>query len=334
METTLYISRKTPLGDLPSNSRVISLEVKGFSRNLDPANAKAFLRLAEAFFICRRDMKWCRPQAAVGFGGYACFPGAAAALSMGIPLVIHEQNVVPGLANRLLAPAAKKIAVSFEETLLRLPSWKNKALVTGNPLRKSFMLKGEENPWKHFGLDEMRKTLAVVGGSQGAASLNRAVAEALPMWREREDLQIVHSVGGDKYEEFISRVDERDAGGLIYRPLKFIDRMDLLYRAADLVVCRAGASTVAELAAMGCAAVLVPYPHATASHQEANAEVLKKAGAAMVLMDRELSGHRLKREVDELLGDPERLNDMRIASLRIGKPEAAGRLAELVLATT
>jgi len=331
VEITLFLSRKTPSSGLPQEKRVISLEVSGFNRSLDPKNFKAMAGLAKAFSICRREMKALRPQVAVAFGGYASVPGAAAALSLGVPLVIHEQNVIPGLANRLLAPFAAVMAVSFEDTLENYPRWRKKAVVTGNPPLKPPRPSEGEDPWAHFGLEKERKTLAVVGGSQGAASLNRAVLEALSLWRERDDLQVVHSVGKDKYQEFLSQVATVDTRGMLYRPVEFIERMDLLYRAADLVVCRAGASTIAELAAAGCAAVLVPYPYATAAHQDANAGVLEKAGAAVVIKDRELDGRRLSQEVDGLFADMARLEEMRCSSRRVGRPDAAARLADLVL---
>jgi UDP-N-acetylglucosamine--N-acetylmuramyl-(pentapeptide) pyrophosphoryl-undecaprenol N-acetylglucosamine transferase len=309
----------------------VILELSGFRRGSLGRNLRSVADLCRAFYACRREMKENKPGVAVAFGSYASVPGALAALSLRVPLVIHEQNVVPGLANRLLALGAEKLAVSFEETLRRYPRWGKKAVVTGNPLLRRPQGGEEESPWEHFDLEERRNTLAVVGGSQGAASLNRAVLEALPLWRDRDDLQVVHCVGKDKYEDFLKRAAKVDTGKLLYRPLEFVERMDLLYRAADLVVCRSGASTVSELAARGCAAILVPYPYATAAHQEANAAVLEKAGAARVIKDSELDGRRLEREVEALLRDPDRLNAMRVRSLREGKPDAARRLSELVL---
>jgi UDP-N-acetylglucosamine:LPS N-acetylglucosamine transferase len=204
-------------------------------------------------------------------------------LSLGIPLVIHEQNVIPGMANRLLAARASKIAVSFAGTLKKRPRWSQKAVVTGNPMLEREVAGDRDDAVDYFDLEKERKTLAVVGGSQGAASLNRALLEALPEWRNRSDLQIIHSVGRDKYQEFMAQAAKVDTGSMLYRPLEFIERMDLLYGVADLAVCRAGASTVAELAVAGCAAILVPYPYATAAHQDANAEVLAEEGAAVVI---------------------------------------------------
>jgi UDP-N-acetylglucosamine--N-acetylmuramyl-(pentapeptide) pyrophosphoryl-undecaprenol N-acetylglucosamine transferase len=331
VEVTLFLSRKAPSSGTPRGERIILLETSGFSRNLDAANIKAAVEMARAFFICRREMKEWPPQVVVAFGGYASMPGAAAALSLRVPLVIHEQNVIPGLANRILAPGARRLAVSFEDTLEGRPRWRRKAVVTGNPLIKPPRRREDENPWAYFGLEEARKTLAVVGGSQGASSLNRAVLEALPLWRDREDLQVVHGVGRDKYQDYMAQVAKVGSGGMLYRPLDFIERMDLLYRVADLVVCRSGASTVTELAMAGCAAILVPYPYATVAHQDANAAVFQKAGAALVVKDSQLDGPRLHMEVDRLLSDPGKLNEMRISSLKEARPDAASQLSDLVL---
>ena len=331
MELTLYLSRKSPSGALLEKHRVIPLEVSGFSRGPQLRNLRALAGLLRAFRVCRREMKDDPPRVAVGFGGYASVPGAAAALSRRIPLVIHEQNVVPGMANRLLAAGARVVAVSFARTLELRPRWRKKAVVTGNPLLQRDVEGDRGDAVDYFDVEKERKTLAVVGGSQGAASLNRAVLEALPLWRNRSDLQIIHSVGKDKYQEFTAQAAKVDTGTLLYRPLQFVERMDLLYEVADLAVCRAGASTVTELAVAGCAAVLVPYPYATAAHQDANAEVLAEAGAAVVIKDAELDGRRLAREVDGLIADESGLERMRGAARSVGRADAAASLAELVL---
>ena len=329
-EVTLYLTRKSPVATNLPRCRVVTLQVSGFARRLRWENVRSARELVLATRECRRDMRRQAPQVTVGFGGYASVPGALAARSLRVPLVLHEQNVVPGSANRLLAPLARAITISFADTLDVCPGWRRKAVVTGNPLLKR---EGEEeDPYRYFGLDERRKTLAVVGGSQGAASLNRAVLEALPAWSGRRDLQVLHAVGKDKYQDFMAEAAKVDYGGLIYRPVDFVERMDLLYQAADLVVCRAGAATVAELAAAGRGAILVPYPHATAAHQDANAEVLRRCGAAVVVHDRELDGRRLREEAERLLEDEAKLRKMGEAARREARPQAAAQLAEIVLA--
>lgn len=332
VELVLYINRKSPAAATVPRCRVVVLQVSGFARGLRWKNVRAVRELVGAVIQCRRDMRRAGPQAAVAFGGYASLPGALAAVSLRIPLVIHEQNVIPGLANRLLAPLARVITVSFTETVDACPRWRKKAVVTGNPLLRRGKEGEEEDPYRYFSLQEGRKTLAVVGGSQGAASLNRALLEALPAWKDREDLQILHAVGKEKFRDFVAEAAQVDCGGLTYRPFAFVERMDLLYRVADLVVCRAGASTIAELAEWGKGAILVPYPHATASHQDANAEVLRRCGAAVVVPDGELNGLRLREEVERLLGEEGRLRAMGEAARREARPQAASQVAETVLA--
>lgn len=330
VEVDLYLGGRKPPGRLPAGCRTVFLEVEGFRRRPEAANLKAAGKLVGAVLRCRGEMKGSPPQAAVTFGGYAGLPGALAALSLRVPLAIHEQNVIPGAANRLLAPAARLLAVSFYQTLEHAPAWSGKAVVTGNPLLPRGG-GGEDDPYSYFQLEEERRTVAVVGGSQGAASLNRAVLEALPVWKDRGDLQVVHAVGRDKYQEYMKEAEKVDYGGLVYRPLDYVERMDLLYRAADLVVCRSGASSIAELAAAGKGAILVPYPYATSRHQDANAEVMRAAGAAVVIPDREMNGSRLVREVERLLGEEGALERMGEAASRLAIPDAARRLAEAVL---
>jgi UDP-N-acetylglucosamine--N-acetylmuramyl-(pentapeptide) pyrophosphoryl-undecaprenol N-acetylglucosamine transferase len=306
---------------------IVELELAPLSLRRRPGGG--VVSYARAFVRSLGEMRWRRPDVAVAFGSYASIPPALAALSLGIPLVIHEQNVVPGRANRLLAWAAMRCAVSFPETLSRVPSWGKKAVVTGNPLLRPPGKGDRREALVHFGLEEGRFTLGVVGGSQGARTLNRAVREAVSLWAGRDDLQLVHSVGEKDYGE-LAGLASRGDGGLIYRPFTFIERMDLLYEVADLMVCRAGAGTVSELAAYGCASILVPFPHA-GGHQEDNARVLAEAGAALVCKDEEFNGRKLKDMVEELMADGPRLEEMKRRAAARGRPGAAAALADLVL---
>lgn len=326
MEVVNFLSSRTALAHRDIPGEVVELRLAPLSLRRRPEGV-----LDYGLALCRslRLMgKW-RPRVAVAFGSYASIPPAMAAILLRIPLVIHEQNVVPGRANRLLAPLAKRCAVSFQETLAFAPYWTRKAEITGNPILREPGRGDLGEALRYFSLEEGRFTLGVVGGSQGSRTLNRAVREVLDLWEGRKDIQIVHSVGERDYEEFSGLVS-RDGGGLIYRPFRFIDRMDLLYGVADLMVCRAGASTVSELAAHGCASVLVPFPYA-GGHQMENAMVLERAGAALVCEDREFSGAKLRDMVEGLMDDRSRLEEMKRRAAARGKPEAAKNLADLVL---
>lgn len=327
------MNRKALSKDLAFEGSVIAVDVAGFKRSLNLSNFNALLALPKAILACRREMKAGQPDVIVGFGGYASVPGAVAGLTLRMPLIIHEQNVIPGLANRLLAPLASAIAVSFEATLQEFPGWRKKAEVTGNPLyRYGRNSLGGEDAWAFFELERERSTVAILGGSQGAASINRAVLEALPLFKARDDLQIIHSVGRDKYQEFTAQAAKVESGKLIYRPVEFIERMDLLYACAEMALSRAGASTVSELAAAGCPAILIPYPYATAAHQEANAAMLKEAGGARVIRDSDLDGALLYKEVVDLISDRFKLQKMGESVSRVGRADATERLAAMVIA--
>jgi len=253
-----------------------------------------------------------------------------AALWLGIPTLIHEQNLVPGMANRLLARLVDRSAVSFMESASYLGRRAHITL-TGNPLRAGFSVSVDKQAaYEHFDLEPGRRTLVVLGGSQGAAALNQAVRDALPLFSSRDDLQLVHGVGKEKFQDFTSGL-ETPSGGFTYRPFPFIERMDLLYAVADLAVCRAGATTLAELQASGVPSILVPYPFATSGHQEQNALWMERAGAARMVKQEELNGASLYTTVDGLLGEEAARKAMAKRARQVARPDAASRLADLAV---
>jgi UDP-N-acetylglucosamine--N-acetylmuramyl-(pentapeptide) pyrophosphoryl-undecaprenol N-acetylglucosamine transferase len=274
----------------------------------------------------------------VGLGGYASVPAVLAAWRARRPVVLHEQNAIPGLANRALSLRAHATCVSFEESRALLPRRK-RVVVTGNPVREAIAgVPGSrevlaKQARAEFDLDEERRTVLITGGSQGALRLNRAAAGAAELLRDRADLQLLILTGRSHIDE-VTRATEADARSrpLRTRAIAFVDRMDLAYAVADLVVGRSGATTIAEITACGLAALLVPYPYATADHQRANAASLERAGAAGVLLDADLAGDTLAHRMTELLDDPRRLGAMRERSAAWGRPEAASELARVVTA--
>lgn len=282
-----------------------------------------------------------RGQGAVGaavFGGYVSLPLALAAWRTGTPYVVHEQNAIPGLANRIAARRAAAVAVTFPSSVTRLGR-RVPVQVTGNPVRPGLADTGPEGRAAAaalFGLDPRRRTLLVFGGSQGAQRINAAVAGSLGRWRAPEDLQILHATGLGRAEQAAS--DLAAAAGAagsgntpLVRAVEFIDRMDLAYAAADVVVARSGASTIAELTVLGLPSVLVPYPHATADHQMANACDLTAAGAATVVADADLDGAALVAAAEPLLYDDAVRLEMAAAARRFGRPDAAARVAAMIL---
>lgn len=277
-----------------------------------------------------RDLRSRGVQVACVFGGYVSGPLALAARMAGVPLVIHEQNAVPGLANRIASRWAKTVAASVPGTQDRFmhPS---RVVVTGNPVRVDLAadldgLRGEA--LRFFDLDTARTTLLVFGGSLGAARINDALAGA--RWEHPEQMQIVHAVGARDAERITAAWGARPDDGLRVRSYSFIARMDLAYAVADVVLSRSGASTIAELCVVGRPSVLVPYPHAAADEQTANARALAEADAAMLIPDAELDSARLVKAVEPLLRDAPRRLAMRAAARSLGRPDAAAHVADLV----
>jgi UDP-N-acetylglucosamine--N-acetylmuramyl-(pentapeptide) pyrophosphoryl-undecaprenol N-acetylglucosamine transferase len=262
-----------------------------------------------------------RPDVAVGTGGYASAGVMLAAALQGIPTVIHEQNAVAGRANRVLGRLVTRVAITFEGSERFFPA--GKAVCTGLPIRPEIAAGDPEPARRRFGLAPDRPTLLVVGGSGGARRLNQAVADARPRLLNL-GLQIVHPWGKANVDASVPPAGDG------YHPVPYLEEMASALAAADVVLCRAGASTLAEVAAVGRPALLVPYPYAVDDHQTANARVFVDRGAARLVPDRELDGDRLVAELEALLGDPDARARMRAASAALGRPDAAHRVADLV----
>jgi len=276
--------------------------------------------------------------AAAVFGGYVSLPLALAAWRTGIPYVVHEQNAIPGKANRLAARRAAAVAVTFPSSLPRLRG--AQVVLTGNPVRPA--LAGvdraalRDEALAAFGLERGRRTLLVFGGSQGARRINQAIVGTVGRWRHPERLQILHAAGRGEYEATVAAWEGAAASGdgdvPLVNCLDFVERMDLAYAAADVVLCRAGASSIAELTVLGLPSVLVPYPHAADDHQTANAADLAATGATTVVADGDLDAAALVARAEPLLMDDARRSTMATAARAFGRPRAAARVALLVLA--
>lgn len=306
-----------------------ALPGRGIQRRLTLDNLGAALGLARALGRALGLVRRRRPAVVVALGGYASVACALAAVVFRVPIVVAEQNAVPGAANRLVARFARAAAVSFPGTALP------RAVVTGNPVRPEIL--AVDRPRDRavargaLGLPEGRRVLVVFGGSLGARRINVAVTGLVERWAGRTDLAVRHVVGERDWEDDEARGEERvDPGGILYRPVRYEDDMPTTLAAADLVLARAGATTVAELAVLGLPSVLVPLPIATADHQTANARALVDRGAARLVPDGELTVDRLEVELGPLLADPGRLEAMGRAALGLGRPDAADRVAGLV----
>jgi UDP-N-acetylglucosamine--N-acetylmuramyl-(pentapeptide) pyrophosphoryl-undecaprenol N-acetylglucosamine transferase len=294
------------------------------TRSLSPDNLLSFATIAWGAAQAGRLLRQLDPIAVIGTGGYASAGVVLAAALQGIPTLIHEQNSVPGRTNRLLGRIVRRVALTFAEAAGYFPS--GKSVVTGLPVRPDIARGDRQQALTCFDLKAERRTLLVLGGSLGARSLNRAVREALSLW-SNSDLQILHQVGRGNWEEHRAALASWPEW---YRSVPYLEAMGDAYAAADLVVCRAGASTLAEVALAGLPSVLVPYPYAHANHQMHNAQSVVAAGAARLLPDDELAGPRLVVEVARLMDDPEDRQRMADASRRLARPDAAGAILDVV----
>jgi UDP-N-acetylglucosamine--N-acetylmuramyl-(pentapeptide) pyrophosphoryl-undecaprenol N-acetylglucosamine transferase len=289
--------------------------------------------------IALRSIRRCRPLVAgagavVGMGGYVSAPPVLAARREGRPVILHEQNAVPGLANRLLARGARTVALSFADAADRLPRGV-RSVVTGNPVRARILeVPAHREALRKEALGELdledgRSTVVVFGGSLGALHVDRVVAGAIDHLRDRGDLQLL-VLTGPRHLEVVRGPASRTMA-LRVRALPFLDRMELAYAAADAVVARAGATSIAELTVCGLASLLIPYPHATADHQDANARELERAGASEVLADSDLRSDDLAMRIARLVDEPARREAMAARAAAWARPDAAERLAHLVV---
>lgn len=313
---------------------------RGLQRRLAFTNVVTILQtlvaLGRALLLVGRY----RPRIVVGVGGYASLPCVVAARLWGVPVVVHEQNRAPGLANRLAVRFGGRPATSLPGTPLA------GAVVTGNPVRSVFV--GVQSAAARAGThsdagvlpdkggtsrrNDGRRLLVVFGGSLGARRLNNAALGLYERWRDRDDVAVYHVCGAREHEACIGQlaVIRRDSDALIYDLVGYEDRMELLYRRASLVACRAGAVTVAELAMTSMPAILVPLPGAPGDHQTQNARALVESGGAVLVPDAELDSQRLDDEATTLLSDPDRLARMAQAAHGLALPQAADHLADLV----
>lgn len=283
------------------------------------ARVRGLALLPRSFFAARQLIRTIRPEIVVGAGGYVTGPVLMTAALLRLPTLVMESNAIPGFTNRRLAPFVRAAAVSFEVTV---PFFPRKAVVTGNPVRPDFF----EIPAKQRDAGNIR--LLLFGGSQGSRALNEAMIAALPLLEaERARLHVTHQTGPNDFERV--RAAYEQAGWLQSADVReYIDDMVMAFTKADLIISRAGATTSAELAAAGRAAIMVPLPGQL--EQQRNAEVLQTARGARMILQKDLSGERLAQEIKSLVASPERISDMERAVRTLARPGAAAATVDLI----
>ena len=306
-------------------SRAHSLE--GLKHNLETLKNVA-VSTHEAKNIIREF----KPDVVIGTGGYVCYPVLTAAHELGIPTAVHESNAVPGLTTKLLADKVDKIMVGFEDSKNAYHK-SEKVKVTGTPVRGEFSAYTKALAKQELGLDVNEPLVVSVWGSLGAAHMNKIMGELITMLGAEHEFHLIHSVGSMYFKDFNEKLSQLvpDLTRIGADVRQYIYDMPRVMAAADLILCRAGASTLSELAYMGKPVILVPSPNVTNNHQEKNARVLEKAGGAKVFLEGEFDASSLLNTVRELLGDQNKLNEMSEAMLSLAVPEATDKICNIIL---
>ena len=309
------------------------IDVTGFDRSRPWTLVSALWRMRAAQKTIGRHFGSSRPDVAVGFGAYIELPLINWCHAQGIPCVIHEQNSVPGLANKTSAAKVKTVCVSLPVVI---DAFRGKVgpdtqiVVTGNPVRQSVIRADRAEGRRSLGIPKDATMLLVFGGSLGARHLNQGVAALKSKLLSRKDLCVIHSTGKGEYDSVVQELALTPDEAARWRVMPYIDRMGEALAAADLVLSRAGASSVAEIAALAVPSMLVPYPFATADHQTTNARYLVDAGAAVLLPDEKIDAPEFEGDLLGLIDDPARRQAMRDAARGLAQDKAALALADQV----
>lgn len=329
METELVPREGYEIRTVPIMNLSRSMSARGVAHNL-----KAAWELEASIPICRKIIREFRPDAVVGTGGYVCYPVLSVAAKMGIPTAVHESNSQPGLTTKMLESHVDRIMVGFAEAR---ENYKHpeKVVVTGTPVRLGFMHMEKRHARQKLGLDSDVPLVVSVWGSLGATDMNRTVGEMICLAMADRPFRLIHSAGNRGIESMTAYMRDDlhltgwETAGFDVRP--YLYDMPLLMAAADLVLCRSGASTLAELAAMGKPAVLVPSPNVVNNHQEHNARVLEHAGAAKVLPEKDADPETMLRTIRALLDDRAALDAMAENMRAMAVENATDEITSMVL---
>lgn len=301
------------------------ISVRGFVGKSLNEKLKSLMSLLKSMFESKNIIDSFLPDIVFGVGGYASFPVVLTASLRKIPTIILEQNIVPGLANKLLSKIASAVAITYPETMEYFQ--REKTYLTGTPIRRRILEGDKQKAKKLFNIEEGRITILILGGSLGARKINKAMTEGLSyLLPLKNRIQIIHQTGESDYNWVSNEYKNLPFRATV---LPFIYDMVEAYAVADLVISRAGASTIAELTAIGKASILIPYPYAAYNHQEMNARRLFSRGACELILDRELNGEVLAKKISKILTNPEIKKEMERASLAFGKPHAGEKIIEI-----
>lgn len=307
---------------------------KGLPRRLSLDTIKVIGKSVKAIWETKKLLQQFHPDLVVGTGGYVSGPVVLTAAIFNIPTLLHEQNALPGITNRILAKVVRRVMVTFPESMERFGDKKKLELV-GLPVRPEIGQVTRDVGAKKFNLRSDRLTLLVTGGSRGARTLNQAMIEVLSQLAQRSDIQVIWATGKTTYTETVEALKKR---GIFWdrpqwRVLEYLKDMPEALACADIFIGRAGAASLAELLVAGIPSLLIPYPFAAENHQEHNAQALVQAGAAKIILDLELNGERLWKELEGLISQPTLLANMGAAAKTLAQPLALDKIVDLCWAT-
>ena len=308
-----------------------SIEIEGIKRSLSLENLLVGYKMLAATHKAKKIIREFNPDVVVGTGGYVCGPVILAASRLGIPTLIHEQNSIAGITNKFLARFVDKIAICFDDVRKDFKKYTNKIQLTGNP-RGQEACQIKSDPMilsREFDLDNSKRTLLIFGGSRGAPAINQAALEGIDHWL-KSNYQVIIVTGRDHYSSLDQKKLEEINSSANVRVLAYIDNMPELFPVIDLVVCRAGATTLTELTALSLPSILIPSPYVTANHQESNAQSLVKESAAEMILEKDLNHERLEEMVDRLMHDGISLDTMSKNAGRLGIRDASDRIIKLL----
>ena len=328
MESELVPREGFPIETVTITNISRSLNMEGLKHN-----AKTVKNVLTATAQSKKIISEFKPDVVIGTGGYVCYPVLKAAHSMGIPTVVHESNAVPGLTTKMLAGSADKILVGFEESK-QYYKHQERVFVTGTPVRQEFLSADKAAAREKLGLDPNKPLVVSVWGSLGAAFMNKTMVGFIDKALGDPFFGLIHSAGKGGYKKMLEDMELADIKNAKERGMdvrEYIYDMPLVMAAADLVVCRSGASTLSELTALGKPAILVPSPNVTNNHQDKNARVLEKSGAAVVIPESEITEDKLLGSVSLLLSRPDTLSAMSELMKKIGSGDATEKIADIIL---
>ena len=307
---------------------------QGLPRKLSIETMKVGAKSFKALWETKQILKDYKPDLVVGTGGYVSGPVVLTAALFGIPTLLHEQNALPGITNKILARFVRKVMVTFPESIAHF-GLRKKLILTGLPVRSEIGKVSRVEGARRMGLHPERLTLLVTGGSRGARSLNQAMPIVLKHLNNRPDIQVIWATGKATHQETIRALDD---AGISWRRenwkiLEYLKDMPEALACTDIFIGRAGATTLAELMIAGKPMILIPYPFAAENHQEYNARALEKDGAARVILDQDLTGEILWERIENLSTKPQDLKKMAVAAIELGQPNALAKIVKVCLDT-